>query len=432
MPLAISEKLYKKACQVIPGGVNSPARSFKAVSMQPPIIKRAEGAYLYDEDGNSYIDYVVSWGACILGHAHKEIQEAISLSAKDGTSFGASCDKERVLAEKICTIFPSIEQVRLVCSGTEACMSVIRLARAYKKRTKILKFVGNYHGHIDSLLVKAGSGLATLGSPDSAGIPKEHCQDTLTCSYNDLEACTNIFAQFGQDIAAVILEPIVGNSGFIRADIAFLEGLRSLCDNYDSLLIFDEVMTGLRVAYGGVQTLTNIKPDLTTLGKVIGGGLPLAAYGGKKELMQLVAPAGPVYQAGTLAGNPIAVSVALKTLELLAEPNFYTNLHNYNEKLCNNFKHLAEKYKIPLQIDFEGGMLGYHFHNKVVRNFDDAQACNRQFFVKFFKACLGSGLYLPPSSFEAAFISSAHQEQELQKTLEIIEKVFSDLHKGNA
>lgn len=414
-----SRSLFEDACTVIPGGVNSPVRAFRSVDGQPVFIKKASGSKLWDADGHEYIDYVGSWGPAILGHAHPEVVRAISEAAANGVSFGAPTEQETILAKAVCSIMPSIEMVRFVSSGTEACMSALRLARAFTGRNKILKFEGCYHGHGDMLLVKAGSGAATMGVPDSAGVPSNAASDTMTLPYNDLGAVAALFEKLPEDFAAVIIEPIVGNSGFLRPEPGFLEGLRVLCNKFKILLIFDEVMTGFRVGLAGVQGLHDIKPDLTCLGKVIGGGMPIAAYGGRRDVMSKVAPLGPVYQAGTLAGNPVAVASGFKTLQLISQPNFFEELSRKTRKLVNGLAVVAKSNGVDFIADSEGGMFGFFFNKGPVRNFTEAKTSNVNLFKKFFWGMLDNGVYLAPSPFEAGFVSAAHSNSDIERTLEI-------------
>ncbi len=387
-------------------------------------MKRGEGSSLWDEDGNRYIDYITSWGPAIVGHAHPEVIAAIHSAVADGLSFGTPTARENILASMIMDAMPSIEMLRLVSSGTEACMSALRVARAFTSRTKILKFEGCYHGHADMLLVKPGSGAATLGLSGSPGVPEETARHTLTARFNDLEQVRDVFAKNHDEIAAVILEPIVGNAGFIRPVTGFLEGLRKLCDDHGSLLIFDEVMTGFRVARGGCQALFGIAPDMTVLGKVIGGGLPVGAYGGRRDIMRMVAPSGPVYQAGTLSGNPVAVACGIKTLEILSRPGSFAQLHARSEQLVSGFKSAAESADIPLTVDFEGGMFGFFFCGNLVRDYDDAKRADTGSFKQFFQLMLDEGIYLAPSAFEAGFLSLAHTVADIDRTVEAAKRSF--------
>lgn len=427
MKIDRSIELYNKALTYIPGGVNSPVRAFKAVGGNPLFIKEAKGSKIVDVDGNEYIDYVGSFGPAIVGHAHPEVVASVTEVAQKGLSFGAPTERETDLAQLICSAFPSMDQIRFVSSGTEACMSAIRLARAYTKREKIIKFTGNYHGHADMLLAKAGSGVATFGLPDSAGVLKGAVEKTLTAPYNDLSAVTALCREHHNNIAAIILEPIVGNAGFIRPDENFLHGLRELCYEIKALLIFDEVMTGFRVAWGGYQNVVAIEPDLTTLGKVIGGGLPLAAYGGRAEIMSLVAPLGPMYQAGTLSGNPLAVTAGLKTLEILNRSGSYKYLNEITHMFVSKLGEVAAKNDIPLQIDGFCGMFGAFFSESAVKNFEDAQKSNTLLFQQYFQHMLTRGIYLAPSAFEAGFVSLAHTKTDIETTIGHADEVFRNL-----
>lgn len=421
-----SEQLFQKAIQCIPGGVNSPVRSFSGVGGTPLFIQRGEGSHLIDADDKKYIDYVGSWGACILGHAHPQISAALIETLKNGTSFGAPTALEIQLAQKIIANIPSIEMVRMVSSGTEATMTALRMARALSGKSKIIKFEGCYHGHHDSLLVKAGSGGLTLGLPNSAGVPAASVEHTLLAPYNDLNAVQRLFETYPNDIAGVIVEPVAGNMGCILPKADFLSGLRTLCDNHQSLLIFDEVMTGFRVALGGAQTLFNIRPDLTCLAKVIGGGLPVGAIGGPRELMECLAPVGTVYQAGTLSGNPLAVAAGLAALSELETPKFFENIIQKTQQLCQGIKERADTQRISLQTTQAGAMFGLFFtEQENIQTLSDVSHSNTDYFKRFFHAMLQEGIYLPPSAFEAYFFSSAHTEQDIQKTLDAVEKVFS-------
>lgn len=426
--MSISENLFNTAQQIIPGGVNSPVRAFKGVGGTPIFFKRGEGAYLIDVDDKRYIDYVGSWGPLILGHCHPNVIEAVMKVLQQGMSFGAPTELEVLLAQRIIQAMPAIEQVRMVNSGTEATMTAIRLARGYTKKDKIIKFVGCYHGHSDGLLVKAGSGLLTLGIPACPGIPASVTEHTLTVDFNDLEGVTQIFATYPDDIAAVIVEPIAGNMGMILPQPEFLPGLRKLCDQYHSVLIFDEVMTGFRVALGGAQALYGITPDLTTLGKVIGGGMPVGALGGKAEIMQHLAPAGPVYQAGTLSGNPLAMAAGLATLTEIASPNFYTNLQQIADRLVHGLQNIAETLAIPFYGQAVGGMFGFCFTEQtVLRNYTDVAASNERLFKAFYHGMLEHGVYFAPSLFEAGFVSAAHHSEEVSLTHRAAENVLKTL-----
>lgn len=422
MDLEKSKSLFKSALKIIPGGVSSPVRAFKAVGGNPVFIQRAKGSKLWDIDGNKYLDYMGSWGTALLGHSDPEVLEFLKKTLENGLSFGATSENELVLAQEIIEAVPSIDQVRFVNSGTEACMTAVRLARAYSKKDIIIKFDGHYHGHSDSLLAKAGSGLATLGLPSSPGIPENVVENTVSIPFNDLETLQETFKAHEGKIAALILEPIVGNSGFIRPQEGFLQSVEKICRTHDALLIFDEVMTGFRVAWGGAQNLFNIKPDLTTLGKIIGGGLPLAALGGRLDIMQELAPSGPVYQAGTLSGNPLATACGAKTLQILkSKPDAYKELNKKCQNLLTGFKSLAQDYAVPLQTDFEGGLFGFFFTDKKVLDYHEASQIDFNFFQKFFKNSLRMGCYFPPSSYEACFMSLTHSEEDIEKTLDVID-----------
>ena len=422
------QDLFEQAQQYIPGGVNSPVRAFKAVGGDPIFINRATGAYLYDTDNNKYIDYVGSWGPMILGHAHPTVIKAVQEAAMDGLSFGAPTTLETAMAKKVCELVPSIEQVRMVSSGTEATMSAIRLARGVTNRAKIIKFEGCYHGHADSLLVKAGSGALTFGTPSSPGVPEELAEHTITLPFNNLEAAEQLFAEHGEEIACVIVEPVAGNMNCILPVEGFLLGLRNITQEYGSLLIFDEVMTGFRVARGGAQELVNVTPDLTTLGKIIGGGMPVGAFGGSKTIMDHLAPNGPVYQAGTLSGNPIAMTAGIVTLELLSEKGFYEDLDNKTKLLAEGLYTRAEKQGIPLSINYVGGMFGYFFTDaRQVCTFEQVSACDADRFNQFFHGMLERGVYFAPSSYEAGFVSAAHSIDDVNVTLDKAEEVFAAL-----
>lgn len=411
----------------MPGGVSSPVRAFKSVGGQPIVFDRVNGAYVWDVDGNQYIDYVGTWGPAICGHAHPEVLSALQEALVKGTSFGAPCVLENVLAEMVIDAVPSIEMVRFVNSGTEACMSVLRLMRAFTGREKIIKFEGCYHGHADMFLVKAGSGVATLGLPDSPGVPKSTTSSTLTAPYNDLEAVKALFAENPDQIAGVILEPVVGNSGFIPPDAGFLEGLRLITQENGALLVFDEVMTGFRIAYGGAQEKFGVTPDLTTLGKVIGGGLPVGAYGGRKDIMSMVAPAGPMYQAGTLSGNPLAMTAGIKTLELLQKPGVYEQLEQVTKGLSDGLMAIAQETGHPVYGGSISAMFGLFFTGDPVHNYEDAKKSDLNKFARFHRGMLEQGVYLAPSQFEAGFTSLAHTEADITKTLEAAKVVLSNL-----
>jgi glutamate-1-semialdehyde 2,1-aminomutase len=426
--MTTSHQHFINAQQYIPGGVNSPVRAFKGVGSDPIFIQRAEGAYLYDTSGKRYIDYVGSWGPMIAGHAHPTVVKAVQDTAANGLSFGAPTVIETHIAEKICELVPSIEMVRMVNSGTEACMSALRLARGYTKRDKIVKFTGGYHGHVDSLLVKAGSGVLTLGLPNSPGVPASLAEHTLTLNYNDIEQVKTVFAEIGSQIAAIIVEPVAGNMNCVPPVPGFLQGLRDVCDEYGSVLIFDEVMTGFRVALGGAQTYYNVKPDLSTLGKVIGGGMPVGAFGGRRDIMQHIAPLGPVYQAGTLSGNPVAMAAGLATLEIISKPNFYEELSAKTTNFITQMLALAKAANIHTTGVSVGGMFGLFFTTaESVVNFEQVSACDVERFKKFFHGMLEKGIYLAPSAFEAGFVSSAHSEADIEATLSAAEQVFASL-----
>ncbi|MFD2632291.1 glutamate-1-semialdehyde 2,1-aminomutase [Idiomarina piscisalsi] len=423
-----SEDLFKQAQISIPGGVNSPVRGFSGVGGTPIFFESAEGAYMFDADGKRYIDYVGSWGPMILGHNHPAVLEATLAAAKRGLSFGTPTEIEITMAETIRKIVPSIEKVRMVNSGTEATMTAIRLARGYTGRDKILKFEGNYHGHADSLLVKAGSGALTLGVPNSPGIPEDLAKHTLTVNYNDIDSVKEAFKEFGDDIACIIVEPVAGNMNCIPPVPGFLEGLRDVCDEYGSVLIFDEVMTGFRVAPGGAQERYGITPDLTTLGKVIGGGMPVGAFGGKKEVMDYIAPVGPVYQAGTLSGNPVAMSAGLAALQQLSTPGLYDQLYQRVDALVDGLQERANRAGVPMTTNRAGSMFGFFFtEDPEVTSYAQATQCNMEHFKAFYHAMLNEGVYLAPSAFEGGFMSAAHTEDDIEKTLQAAEKAFTQL-----
>jgi glutamate-1-semialdehyde 2,1-aminomutase len=418
--------LFSQAKNVIPGGVNSPVRSFSGVGGIPVFIDHAFGAYIYDSLGNSYIDYVGSWGPMILGHAHPEVITAVKSAAEKGLSFGAPTEIETQLAERVCELVPSIELVRMVSSGTEATMSAIRLARGYTGRDIIVKFEGCYHGHSDSLLVKAGSGALTLGIPGSPGVPASVAANTITLAYNDIDLVRQLFAEAGEQIACIIVEPVAGNMNCIPPVPGFLETLRQVCDQYNSVLIFDEVMTGFRVGLNGTQGLYKVSPDLTTLGKIIGGGMPVGAFGGSRKIMEHLAPLGPIYQAGTLSGNPVAMAAGLKTLELISAPGFYEALTAKTEKLTSGLKDRAHQANVALTTHAVGGMFGLFFsEEQKITTFAQAMQCDQNLFKRFFHAMLEQGIYLAPSAFEAGFVSAAHTDEDLEKTLDIAEALFN-------
>jgi len=423
-----SHDLFAAAQEHIPGGVNSPVRAFSGVGGDPVFFKRANGAYLFDEDDNQYIDYVASWGPAILGHAHPEVIKEVQDAAANGLSFGAPTAIETEMADMLCKILPSMDMVRMVSSGTEATMSAIRLARGYTGRDKIVKFEGCYHGHADSLLVKAGSGMLTLGVPTSPGVPAGLAEHTITLTYNDINSVKQAFSEVGDQIACIIVEPVAGNMNCIPPVPGFLEGLREVCDEYDTVLIFDEVMTGFRVSLSGVQGHYGIKPDLTTLGKVVGGGMPVGAFGGKKEIMHHIAPLGPVYQAGTLSGNPIAMAAGLKTMQLISQDGFYDELAAKVEHLVNGIMTAAKDANIPMTENHIGGMFGFFFTDiPHVVNFAQTSACNIERFKKFYNGMLKEGIYLAPSAYEAGFVSAAHTDEDLEKTIEAAARVFATL-----
>lgn len=421
-------KLFAEAQQVIPGGVNSPVRAFKAVGGEPIFIEKAKGAYLYDSDGKRYIDYVLSWGPMLLGHADDDVLNAVIEKARSGLSFGAPTEIETELAKEIIKLIPSVEMIRFVSSGTEATMSAIRLARGYTKRDKIVKFEGCYHGHSDSLLVKAGSGALTLGVPSSPGVPASLAEHTLTLTYNDVEGVRKTFAEIGDQIACVIVEPVAGNMNCIPPATGFLEALREVCDASGAVLIFDEVMTGFRLGLAGAQGYYNIRPDLTTLGKVIGGGMPVGAFGGRKDIMEYIAPAGPVYQAGTLSGNPVAMAAGLATIKKIQQDNFYPPIFEKTSRLTHRLEEAAAASGIPFTTNHVGSMWGVFFTDtKQVNNFQQVMACDTQRFNKFFHGMLQAGINLAPASFEAAFMSSTHSAQDIDDTVDAARKVFQSL-----
>ncbi|MBC2375282.1 glutamate-1-semialdehyde 2,1-aminomutase [Listeria welshimeri] len=421
-----SEKAFKEAKKVLPGGVNSPVRAFNSVDATPVFMDHGKGAYITDIDGNEYIDYVLSWGPLILGHTNPSVVDAITKAAMKGTSFGTPTEIETELAKLVIERVPSIEIVRMVSSGTEATMSAIRLARGYTKREKILKFEGSYHGHGDSLLIKAGSGVATLGLPDSPGVTKGLAADTITVPYNDVEGAKLAFEKYGEEIAAVIVEPVAGNMGVVPPIEGFLEGLRDLTTKYGALLIFDEVMTGFRVDYYSAQGYYVVTPDITCLGKVIGGGLPVGAYGGKKEIMEQIAPAGSIYQAGTLSGNPLAMNAGFETVRQLT-PQHYDIFRSLIKRMEEGLTEISTRREVPISINKAGSMFGFFFTNQKVINFDTAKTSNLEFFRNYYREMLNQGIFLPPSQFEGVFISTMHTEKEIDKTLEAFDHTCKTL-----
>ncbi len=420
--------LFDKAKTVIAGGVNSPVRAFNGVGGTPVFIDHAQGAYIVDSFGKRYIDYVGSWGPMILGHAHPAVIDAVKIAAEKGLSFGAPTEIETTMAARVCELMPSIELVRMVSSGTEATMSAIRLARGFTRRDKIVKFEGCYHGHSDSLLVKAGSGTLTLGVPSSLGVPAAVAADTITLAYNDSEAVKQLFADIGEQIACIIVEPVAGNMNCVPPVTGFLETLSQVCNDYHSVLIFDEVMTGFRVGLHGAQGVYNIKPDLTTLGKIIGGGMPVGAFGGRRDIMECLAPLGGVYQAGTLSGNPVAMAAGLKTLELIAQPDFYTELSAKTRQLTEGLEQLAAQADIPFSTNRIGAMFGLFFSEQTnISSFAQVMQCDQARFKRFFHAMLDAGVYLAPSAFEAGFVSAAHSDADLEHTLNAAATAFKQI-----
>ena len=424
----MSQSRFEQAQRYIAGGVNSPVRAFKSVGGAPVFIEKAKGSYLWDADEKQYIDYVGSWGPMILGHAHPEVVEAVQKAAENSLSFGAPTESETTLAKMICDLIPSVDKLRFTSSGTEATMSALRLARGFTGRDKIIKFEGCYHGHSDSLLVKAGSGALTFGVPTSPGVPAALAEQTLTLQFNNLEQVEDVLREVGEDVAAIIIEPIAGNMNLILPKAGYLEGLRVLCDQYGIVLIFDEVMTGFRVGLQGAQGLYSIAPDLTCFGKVIGGGMPVGAFGGKAEIMNFISPDGPVYQAGTLSGNPVAMAAGQKTLELISASNFYQNLTVKVKSLLLGFKNAAQAADVPLSTAGVGGMFGFFFTDKEsVQSFDESMACDVERFNTFFHGMLERGVYLAPSSFEAGFVSIAHNENDIADTIEHASAVLNKM-----
>ncbi len=425
-----SQTLYDKAQQLIPGGVNSPVRAFNGVGGTPLFIERADGAYIFDVDGKAYIDYVGSWGPMVLGHNHPSVRDAVIKAVNKGLSFGAPTAAEVQMAELVCELIPSIDMIRMVNSGTEATMSAIRLARGFTLRDKIIKFEGCYHGHADCLLVKAGSGALTMGEPNSPGVPEDFVKHTLTCTYNDLASVRQAFENYPQEIACIIVEPVAGNMNCVLPTAEFLPGLRALCDEFGALLIIDEVMTGFRVALGGAQDLYNVVPDLTCLGKIIGGGMPVGAFGGRHEVMEKLAPIGPVYQAGTLSGNPVAMAAGLACLNEVAQPGVHSRLTELTDKLASGLKKAAKAEGIPLVVNHVGGMFGIFFTDSAsVTCFQDVMKCDTERFKKFFHLMLQQDVYLAPSAFEAGFMSIAHSDEDIEKTITAARVAFAELPK---
>lgn len=429
--MTTSAQLFEQACQHIPGGVNSPVRAFKGLHRPPVFMERAQGAYLFDVEGKRYIDYVGSWGPMITGHADPDVLDAVRERIEQGLSFGTPTAIETTMADLICEIIPSIEMVRMTCSGTEATMSAIRLARGYTGRDKIVKFEGNYHGHSDSLLVKAGSGALTHGEPSSPGVPASLAEHTVTLSYNDIDAVEECFEEIGDQIACIIVEPVAGNMNCIPPQPGFLESLRQVCDRHGSVLIFDEVMTGFRVALGGAQAHFGVTPDLTCLGKIVGGGMPVGAFGGRRDIMENISPLGPVYQAGTLAGNPLAMAAGVTLLGKVREPGFHDALAQRVNTLCQGLEERAKAAGIDMITQSAGGMFGLFFTGQSrVDNFAQTTACDGEAFRKFFSGMLDQGVYLAPSAYEAGFMSSAHTPEHLQATLDAAETVFASMRQG--
>jgi glutamate-1-semialdehyde 2,1-aminomutase len=428
MDLINSQNLFQRALNVIPGGVNSPVRACKSVGAAPLFIDRADGCHIFDADGNRFIDYIGSWGPMVLGHRHPAVIAAITEVLNRGTSFGAPIDLEIRLAELVIDAFPSVEMIRMVNSGTEATMSAVRLARAVTGRNIVIKFDGCYHGHADTLLVAAGSGVATLGIPGSPGIPESVAQHTLSLPYNDIECVRQVMEEQGQKIACIIVEPIAGNMGLVAPRVGFLEALRELTQRFNSILIFDEVMTGFRVALGGAQSLYGIRPDLSCFGKIIGGGLPVGAYGGRRDIMDHIAPQGSVYQAGTLSGNPIAMAAGIATLEQIRKDGFYKSLEDRSQRLSNGLAAAADQSGIPAKVGHVGSMLGIFFTDQEVKNFDDAKTCDLDMFAGFYNGMRRNGVYIAPSQFEVLFVSAAHTAADIDETIRAAEVVLKELH----
>ncbi len=429
MKITRSHKLFEQSRSMIPGGVNSPVRACRSVGLDPVFIDHADGAHIFDEDGNSYIDYVGSWGPMILGHRHPAVLRAIRSVLKRGTSFGAPTDLEAQLSQMVIDAIPSIDMVRMVNSGTEATMSAVRLARGFTGRDKVIKFDGCYHGHADTLLVEAGSGVATLGIPGSPGVPKDIVKHTISLPFNDIDAVTRMMEKKGKDVACIIVEPVGGNMGLVKPVKEFLEALRELTVKYGSVLIFDEVMTGFRVSYSGAQTVYDIRPDLTCLGKIIGGGMPVGAYGGRKDIMNHIAPQGPVYQAGTLSGNPVAMAAGIATLTEIQKPGFYTKLDQLSELLVKGLDDAAKSAGIDITADKAGSMVGIFFTDIPVKNYEDAKTCNLKRFAAYYKGMRERGIYLAPSQFEALFVSAAHKKKDIEVTIKAAEEVMARLKK---
>ena len=423
-----NQTLFEQSQKLIPGGVNSPVRAFRSVGGTPIFFKKGLGSRLWDEDGKEYIDYIGSWGPMILGHAHPEVISAVKQTAENSLSFGAPTARELDMAALIHEMVPSMDQVRLVSSGTEATMSAIRLARGFTGRQKIVKFEGCYHGHADALLVKAGSGLLTFGTPSSAGVPAEVAAHTLTLTYNDSDSVRQLFAQMGSEIACVIVEPVAGNMNLVTPASGFLQCLREQCTQHGAVLIFDEVMTGFRVAQGGAQALYGVKPDLTTLGKIIGGGLPVGAFGGRKDVMQCLAPLGPVYQAGTLSGNPVAVAAGIATLKLIQQEGFHQRLTSTTKALVDGLSQAAKEAGVAFSAQSVGGMFGVYFSAQIPNSFDDVMKSDRDAFNRFFHAMLDDGIYLAPSAFEAGFVSAAHTDKDIAETVAAARRYFAEKH----